>query len=45
LLTTIRESWGWTGLAPAAVTATNPFGNVIVRATDRAYWRICPEEL
>jgi len=45
LLTTIRESWGWTGLDPAAVTATNAFGNVIVRATDGAYWRICPEEL
>jgi hypothetical protein len=45
LLTTIRESWGWTGLDPTAVTATNAFGNVIVRATDGAYWRICPEEL
>jgi hypothetical protein len=45
VLTTIRESWGWTGLNPTAVTATNPFGNVIVRAADGAYWRICPEEL
>jgi len=23
----------------------NSFGNLIVRATDGAYWRICPEEL
>jgi len=45
VLTTIRESWGWTGLDPAAVTATNAFGNVIVCATDGAYWRIRPEEL
>ena len=45
MLTTIRESWGWTGLEPVAVTATNAFGNVIVRAADGAYWRICPEEL
>src|SRR3954447_21773002 len=45
VLRTIRESWGWTGLDPAAVTATNAFGNVIVRATDGAYWRVCPEEL
>jgi hypothetical protein len=45
VLTTIRESWGWTGLDPTAVTATNAFGNVLVRATDGAYWRICPEEL
>jgi len=25
--------------------ATNAFGNLIVRAIDGAYWRICPEEL
>ena len=30
---------------PAAVTATNAFGNVIARAADGAYWRICPEGL
>ncbi len=45
VLTTIRESWGWTGLEPAAITATNAFCNVIVRAENGAYWRICPEEL
>jgi len=45
VLTMIRESWGWTGLEPAAVMATNAFGNVIVRAADGSYWRICPEEL
>jgi hypothetical protein len=44
-LQAIRESWGWTGLDPAAVTATNAFGNVLVRATDGTHWRICPEEL
>lgn len=45
VLNTIRESWRWTGLEPAAVVASNAFGNVIVRAEDGAYWRICPEEL
>jgi hypothetical protein len=45
ILTTIRDSWGWTGLQPAAVVERNAFGNVIVRAADGAYWRICPEEL
>lgn len=45
MLTTIRESWGWTGLKPADIAATNAFGNVIVRADDGTYWRICPEEL
>jgi hypothetical protein len=44
MLDTIRKAWGWTGLDPAEVVATNAFGNVIVRATDGTYWRICPEE-
>jgi hypothetical protein len=45
MLDTICESWGWTGLEPAAVVADNAFGNVIVRAADGVFWRICPEEL
>ena len=45
LLATIRDAWGWIGLEPAEITAENSFGNLIVRATDGAYWRICPEEL
>jgi hypothetical protein len=44
MLDTIRKAWGWIGLDPAAIVATNAFGNVIVRATDGEYWRICPEE-
>jgi hypothetical protein len=44
MLDTIRKAWGWIGLDPAEVVATNAFGNVIVRAADGAYWRICPEE-
>ncbi len=44
MVDTIRKSWGWIGLDPAEVVATNQFGNVIVRAADGAYWRICPEE-
>jgi hypothetical protein len=44
MLDTIRNAWGWIGLDPAEVVTTNLFGNVIVRATDGAYWRICPEE-
>jgi hypothetical protein len=44
MLETIRKAWGWIGLNPAEVVATNSFGNVIPRATDGAYWRICPEE-
>jgi hypothetical protein len=45
VLDTIREWWGWTGLDPAEIAADNLFGNVVVRATDGAYWRICPEDL
>ena len=45
MLTTIRNSWGWTGLEPVEIVAANDFGNLVVRAADGAYWRICPEEL
>jgi hypothetical protein len=45
VLKTIRNAWRWTGLNPAQIEAVNAFGNVIVRAVDGAYWRICPEEL
>jgi len=44
MLDTIRQAWGWMGLDPAEVVDRNSFGNVIVRAADGAYWRICPEE-
>jgi hypothetical protein len=43
MLATIRKAWGWTGLDAAEVVVMNAFGNVIVRATDGVYWRICPE--
>ena len=42
---TIRDAWGWTGLDPVEVLYANPFGNLIVKAVDGAYWRICPESL
>lgn len=45
MLDVIRNSWGWTGLEPSAIVATNDFGNVIVRHADGSFWRICPEEL
>jgi hypothetical protein len=44
MLETIRTAWGWIGLVPAEVVAANAFGNLIVRAADNVYWRICPEE-
>jgi hypothetical protein len=45
VLNTIRQSWGWTGLDPMAIVGVNEFGNIVVRAADNAFWRICPEEL
>jgi hypothetical protein len=44
MLDRIREAWGSAGLDPAEMVAVNQFRNVIVRATDGAYWRMCPEE-
>jgi hypothetical protein len=44
MLDVIRKAWGWIGLEPVEVVATNAFGNVIVKAAGGAYWRICPEE-
>ena len=45
MLDTIREAWFWLGMNPAEIEACNEFGNVIFRADDGTYWRICPEEL
>ena len=45
LVRVIHEVWGWIGLEPDEVVAENDFGNLIVRASDGKYWRICPEEL
>lgn len=45
MITDILKGWGWTGAKPAVVFDVNKFGNVIFRAVDGAYWRICPEEL
>lgn len=32
-------------MEPAEIVEQNAFGNVIVRAVDGHFWRICPEEL
>jgi hypothetical protein len=45
MIETIHTAWSWTGLVPAEVINANPFGNVIVKAIDGAYWRIRPETL
>jgi hypothetical protein len=45
MLNIIEQAWGWTGLEPAEVVEQNAFGNVVVRAIDGRFWRICPEVL
>jgi hypothetical protein len=45
ILDTIRDAWSWTGVQPAEVVVVNSFGNIIARATDGTYWRVCPEAL
>lgn len=45
MLNTIRKAWNWTGLNPAEIVCVNSFGNLIVKAADGTYWRICPEEM
>jgi len=45
LLDTVKDAWGWIGLAPAEVLEINAFGNVLVKALDERVWRICPEDL
>lgn len=38
LIEAVRYGWGWTGIEPAAVTATSPFGHAIVRDIEGAFW-------
>jgi hypothetical protein len=45
LLQIIERAWGWKGIKPASVIACSAFGNVIVKDTDGAFWRIIPEQL
>lgn len=41
----ISQSWGWTGIRPAAVLFENDFGNLLIEDAAGKFWRICPEEL
>jgi hypothetical protein len=45
MLTIVEDAWNWTGLSPTEIVDQNAFGNLIVRAMDGQFWRICPEEL
>jgi hypothetical protein len=44
LLEAIAQGWGWKFGEPAAIVATNHFGNAIIQNKDGHYFRIIPEE-
>ncbi|MFM7335043.1 MAG: T6SS immunity protein Tdi1 domain-containing protein [Tabrizicola sp.] len=41
----IIDAWGFCGLVPKRVIASNDFGNVLVEDVAGVVWRICPEDL
>ena len=45
MIDVIKQDWGWLGLDPVEIVATNDFGNVIFIDSAQRFWRICPEEL
>lgn len=45
LITTVKEAWGWTGLAPDQVVGDNDFGHLIVKDLSARYWHLCPDDL
>jgi hypothetical protein len=45
LLAAIGAAWGWIGVDPVHVVATNAFGNVLFTSSDGRFWRLCPEDL
>jgi hypothetical protein len=45
LITAFKEAWGWSGPTIAAVTAVNPFGHMVLRASTGDYFYFDPEEL
>lgn len=45
MLDTIHKNWGWLGIKPVRLVASNDFGNIIFQSSDGTFWRICPEEL
>lgn len=45
LVEELRDFWGWVGLEPVEVVGENDFGNLMIKAKDGKYWRLCPEDL
>ena len=45
ILESVTSHWGWTGIEPASVIATNEFGNIIMKDHAGKFWRLCPEDV
>jgi len=45
MIAEINRAWNWKGFNASEIIQTNDFGNVICKADDNKYWRICPEEV
>jgi len=45
MINEIKSAWGWLGVEPIEVVATNAFGNIIFKDATSRFWRLCPEEL
>lgn len=45
MIAEINKAWGWKGFTAIEIVRANDFGNVIVKADQDEYWRICPEEI
>jgi len=43
LIEAIRTDWAWVAINPEAVGAISPFGHLIVRDTEGAFWYLDPE--
>lgn len=38
LVEAVRSHWGWAGIEPAQVTAISPFGHLVLRDRQGAFW-------
>lgn len=45
VLRTVRDAWGWSGLAPEELVGENDFGHRIIRDVHGRYWHLAPDEL
>ncbi|CAA6824828.1 MAG: DUF1851 domain-containing protein [uncultured Thiotrichaceae bacterium] len=45
IIQTVKDAWGWTGIAPVEVVTENDFANFILKDEADKFWRLCPEDV